>query len=194
MNIKAPRNKMVIAGMPDKNLVVLFHATNEFSAQKMLQSGMGLDLSDYEKIVAEVSVRYDIADQTRERVLSNWTKGEDLSRGEYRGGVSFWQTFEMAARFAEVYAKSAGEWKGPLIKMLIKAHARAISVSFRSEVIQTIYAEVCRDFTGSSSPAVVVEVLLPLSLVANKNRLGEDCEIYTNSKVPAQYIRQIHQV
>jgi hypothetical protein len=178
----------------NKNFIRLFHATNQFSAQKMLQSGMGLNLVDYEKILVEIAARYGISDQTREKVWAHWTRGEDLKRGEYQGGVSFWPTFEQATRFAEGYAQSAGEWKGPLIKMLIKAHARALGVSFRSPAIQALYAEVDRDFAGGSSPAVVVEVWLPRGLVANKDRLDEGCEIYTDSKVPAQYIKQIHLV
>jgi len=180
--------------MTDKNFVTLFHATNELSAGEMLQDAMGLDLNDYQKIVAEISARYGISEGTREKVFLRWTKGEDLNRGEYQGGVSFWSTFEEAAPFAEVYAQSAGEWKGPLIRMLIKAHARAIGVPFHSAAMQAIYTEVDRDFAGGSSPAVVVEVLIPISLVANKHRLGKGGEIYTNAKVPAQYIKQIHRI
>lgn len=175
-----------------KDFITLFHATNKLSAKKMIDSGMGLNINDYKNLVQDIANKVGISNKVITRVFSNWTRNENINRGEYQGGVSFYPTFNQARDIAKTYAEMAGEWKGNLIEMLIKSYARDIGRSFNCTEIQNIYNDVKENFTGALSTPVVVEVLIPEDMIVNKEDIGDDVELYTNDKVSSKYIRHIH--
>lgn len=174
--------------------ITLFHATNELSSRNMLKNGIGLNLNDYKQIVNKIALKYKITNKVIDRVFHRWTKHEDINRIEYQGGVCFYPNFEMSKDISELYAKMGGEWKGLLIEMLIKSHARYIKKSFNSNEIQRIYHEIKRDFTGQSSKPVVVEVRIPQKMIVNQREIGENVELYTRRKVSSKYIVAIHRI
>jgi hypothetical protein len=167
----------------------LYHATDLDSAKNMLKMGIGLDLEDYRNLLNKIAQKYKIPIFLVEKALVAWTRNEDITRGEYQGGVSFFPNIKDAKLIALIYASGAGEWKGNLLNIFIKKYARYLKVSFNSLEMQSIYKQVL----GRDIP-VIVEVNLPVNLISNKENIRGDCELYTNSKVPSKYIIKIHKI
>ncbi|MFH1823843.1 MAG: hypothetical protein ABH873_01280 [Candidatus Firestonebacteria bacterium] len=174
--------------------VILYHGTNLFSAINMKKEGMGLNLNDYKNLILDISKEYNIPEAIGNKSFEHWTKHEDINRGEFQGGVSFFQDFKSAKNIASIYAKMGGEWRGHLIDILLKKFARYKKVSFNSNPIKKIYKQVMLKYVGSFSKPVVVKVRIPISFIKNKKDIGKDIELYTLTKVPKKYILEVKEV
>ena len=157
----------------------------------MLKNGVGLNITDYKAMLNSAAKEHKISKKAIDNAFNNCTRGKDLNRGEYQGGVSFLPTLEQAKAIAKPYAKSAGEWKGNLLDIFVKAHARDIKKSFNSPEVQSIFLSVTKKYGGAKSAPVVVQVTVPVSAIVNKKDIGQGVELYTSQKVPARYIDKI---
>ena len=163
--------------MKTEPTITLYHATNRYSAERMLVEGMGLDLDDYAQFYQRVQDYFNVPQE----YLANVTPSES---DECRGGVSFWPTLEQCQQISH-YGAMGGEYRGNFVQALVKRAARFMKIPYSEvkHVVETI--------TGGTTGPVAVVVDLPLSYIANPSVLGTSNEHFTLRKVPARHIREL---
>ena len=165
-----------------KESITLFHTTNEISAQSMIRNGIGLNLNDYQKYITSICKDLDVSPEKVSPILKLFKDDSEAN-----GGVSFFQDNESCLRIAH-YAKFGGEWREQIIERTLKRIARIKSTPYKS--IKHIGIK----YLGIDSKPVIVKVILPIDMIANPEQIGKRTEIYTKSKVPAEYILEYNTI
>lgn len=156
--------------------ITLYHLTNEDSAKSMLINGIGLDISDYEKYIISICEELNVPTNKILPIL-------DLFKDdtEANGGVSFFQKASSCLRISH-YAKYGGEWRSQIIERVLKRISRMKKTPY--ETLRKIGFK----YLGSDSKPVIVQVTIPIHMVENPEKIGQQSELYTKCKVPTEYI------
>lgn len=135
--------------------------------------------NDYHEFSYEIATLTNVPVEKLHKIIK-----EVENDSETNGGVSFWQHEENAIRIAH-YATLGGEWKGNIVKRMLKIAARLNKIRYEN------YTSLFISLTGSNTPAVIVLTEIPQNLVINQGDIGKNSELYTYEKVPAKYIKEI---
>lgn len=164
-------------------MITVYHQTNLNSANEMLKTGIGLNIDWYNKAFQEIGNYYNIPIES----FSKFSK-ELCKQSETQGGVSFFQNYKQCVTH-DFYGKHGGEYRGNIIKGVLKKTARLKKIKLAELPGLNMFLE---KYNIIHSPVVVLKVILPLKYIVNKNDVNSVYELYTNKKVPKEYIDTIY--
>lgn len=163
-------------------MIRLFHGTSEFAYQKIQATGfIGINEDDYTDYVNDIFDILNVPLEKRCRFITRMR--QEVKEYAPNGSVSFFPTWREHENYLKLIGSQLGEGFGNTLQHAIKYASRVTKTAYRNNLQQVPFLH--------NQQVVVLEVNLPVNLIANQDDIGSTCELYTNGKVPIRYIQDI---